>query len=224
MVARALVLVTLVYFAIFYFKAHVALHYFIPAMLLPLAVFWRLELKSVVPKAARAAVASAAIIALLISLPQNRSPHVRAKLVGSAAFDNRPGYESFEPSFFRGLDLYGELFPAPWDPRVPGELYGGSPLPWNYYAQRRLSTEQPNYFLSDRTGPAPTAARLVATEESAALFVRSDSVWRVHSAPPRTSSIGAIYSIPSDVLIGTGRTTSFRVFDTHAALRKLLGG
>jgi hypothetical protein len=175
MVARALVLVTLVYFAIFYFKAHVALHYFIPAMLLPLAVFWRLELKSVVPKAARAAVASAAIIALLISLPQNRSPHVRAKLVGSAAFDNRPGYESFEPSFFRGLDLYGELFPAPWDPRVPGELYGGSPLPWNYYAQRRLSTEQPNYFLSDRTGPAPTAARLVATEEA----------WSVGARPNR---------------------------------------
>jgi hypothetical protein len=223
-VARALVLVTLVYFAIFYFKADTALHYFIPAMLLPLAVFWRLELKSVVPKAANVAVASAAVIALLLSLPQDRSPHLRARLIGSASVDDRQGYEAFEPAFFRGLDLYGELFPPPWDPRVPSEMYGGSPLAWNYYSQRRLSTEKPNYFLTDGSGPVPAAARLVATEESAALFVRSDSVWRVHSAPPRTSSIGAIYSIPSDVLIGTGRTTSFRVFDTHAALRKLLGG
>lgn len=223
LVARALVLVTLVYFAIFYFKAHIALHHFIPAMLLPLAVFWRLELKSGLPRAAKASVAAGAIIALLLSLPRSGSPHVRARLVGSAALDSRLGYESFEPSFFRGLDLYGELFPAPWDPRVPAEIYGGSPLSWNYYAQRRPAVEEPNYFLSTGSGPVPAAARIVATVGSTNLFIRSDSVWRVHSVPPG-SSISPIYSIPGDVLFGTARTGSFRVFDTHAVLRKLMGG
>jgi hypothetical protein len=133
------------------------------------------------------------------------------------------GYESFEPSFFRGLDLYGELFPAPWDPRVPAEIYGGSPLSWNYYAQRRSSAKEPNYFLSDVGGPLSAAGRIVATDGSTTLLIRSDSVWRVHSEPPR-STISPIYSIPSEVLFGTARTGSFRVFDTHAVLRRLLGG
>ena len=225
-VARALTVVTAVYFAVFYFKAHIALHHFVPAMLLPLVVFWRLEARGSPSTIRGAAIAAAALVALLVSMPADRSPHTRARLIGAAAADTRAGYEELEPSFFRDLGVYHALFPPTWDPRVPGEEYGGSPLTWNYYARRGgASAEGANYLLIPRREPAPAGMRLVATEGAAAIYLRSDSVWRAHATPPPTSSLSAIYSLPNDVLFGTGGPTrSFRVFDTHAFLRKLLGG
>ena len=111
-VARALTVVTAVYFAVFYLKANIALHHFVPAMLLPLVVFWRLEARGS-PSAIRgAAIAAAALVGLLVSMPADRSPHTRARLIGAVAADTRAGYEGLEPSFFRDLGVYHALFPG----------------------------------------------------------------------------------------------------------------
>ncbi|UCG76122.1 MAG: hypothetical protein JSV95_02090, partial [Gemmatimonadota bacterium] len=163
-VARSLTVVTVICFAFFYLKAHTSLHYFIPAMLMPLAVFWRIVPTRGPGIGWSGAIGLAAAVALALSIPSSPAPQTHARLVGSAVADQRPGYRTFEPSFFRDLTIYNQLFPLPWDPRVPGESYGGSPLPWNYYAQRAPPPRSAaNYFLMPRDGSAPPAARLVGT-------------------------------------------------------------
>jgi hypothetical protein len=203
-VARALTAVTLVYFTFFYVQAHVGLHYFVPIMLLPLVVFWRNGLvadphhRPVV----LAASGIAAVLALGLALPRNASPHTSARPVGAAIEDRIGGYETLEPAVFRGSSLLRHLFPYDWDPRVPLESYGGSPLVWNYYAHRKPARPgEGSYVLQPAGAPAPDGARLVAREEGAALYVRSDSVWAAHRAlRPPTPAGSALFALPRSTL------------------------
>jgi hypothetical protein len=203
-IARCLTLVTVAYFATFYVQAHISLHHFVPAMLLPLVVFWRSGRVSD-PKyrlGFRLATAAAAIAALVLSLPRAMSVDTSGRVVG-AMLDNRfPGYELSKPAVFREAELLRELFPFDWDPRVPAESYGGTPLVWNYYAQRHNGpTRSVNYVLQPSSWPAPSNMQVVAREGEAAVYVANRELWDRHRAlRPPTPAGAPVYSISRAVL------------------------
>ena len=124
-VARALTLVTVAYFLFFFFQAYTVLHHYIPAMVLPLVVFWRIE--PALPErwrpAVLAATAVAGLLALVVSLPAHPQLDTSARRVGAAIADCIGGYETASPGAYRRSTLFAQLFPYDWDPRVPdGEL------------------------------------------------------------------------------------------------------
>jgi hypothetical protein len=198
--ARTLTLVTLGYFCFFYFQAYIALHHFVPAMLLPLVVFWRSD-KLTDPRhkpLLLAGVAIAGIASLVLSLPENAAPDTSARRIGSMVDDRVGGYEAFDHSAFRRAEVLLHLFPHGWERLVPEQRYGGSPLAWNYYAHRvPVEVKNVNYVLQHPGVGAPPGMRFVARQDDVALYIRSDSIWKdqVTMQPP-TPAGSRLYTIP----------------------------
>ncbi len=203
-VARALTVVTVVCFGFFYVQAHIVLHYFVPVMLLPLAVFWRNSglLNTRFRPWLLACAGAAAAVALVLSLPQDARPHTTARLIGAAAEDRVGEYNRVAPATFRRAELFNRLFPYDWSPDVPLKSYGGSPLVWNYYAHQPKTITQPiNYVLQPAEQPAPLGLRLVARDEDTALYLKNDSLWATHLAiRPPTPAGSPIYTIPRGII------------------------
>ena len=203
-VARALTIVTVAYFFLFYVQAHIVLHYFVPVMLIPLIVFWQNDLMAQSNRRLfkLACAGLAGILALLISLPTNFTPDTSARIVGSAIEDRIGGYEVLDPAAFKSSEILQQLFPVDWDPRVPFESYGGSPVAWNYYAHRTDGvTRNVNYVLQATTDPSPVGMRIVAVEGNVALYVRSKSVWASHrDLRPPTPAGSRVYGIQRGII------------------------
>lgn len=202
--ARSLTLVTVAYFLFFYVQAHVVLHHFVPAMILPLVVLWRNRRldrrrarRLVVPLAA-----VGAIVSLFLSLPERAAPHTAGRRVGGAVVDRIGGYEELDPAAFRRARLLDRLFAYPWNPRVPREAYGGSPLVWYHYAHRpRLPGSSVNYVLDARDAPPPAGATRVGGREHAALYVLDEQTWRDHRALQLPSPAGSpLYAIDRGIV------------------------
>jgi hypothetical protein len=203
-VARTLTVVTVVYFCFFYIQAHIALHYFVPAMLLPMVVFWRFEEleHSRRKRLANACFAVTSILAFTISLPMNATPHTSARFVGVSVQDRIGGYDNLEPAAFLRSSMLRHIFPYAWDPKVPFESYGGSPLQWYYYAHRTGEAEcYVNYVLQASDNPPPIGMRLLAEEYGVKLYVGNDSLWASHRAlRPPTPTGSKVYQIPRGIL------------------------
>jgi len=203
-VARALTIVTIGYFCFFYYQAHIVLHYFVPVMLLPLVIFWQNELVANPRHRSFLLVSTGltGIIALLISLPSNFTPDTSARLIGSTIEDRIGGYEVLDPAAFRRSEMLNYLFPIEWEPSVPFESYGGSPIAWNYYANRVDGTKKNiNYVIQQAVEPIPTGMQIVAKKGDAVLYVRSESTWVLHrSLRPATPAGSRIYSIPRGII------------------------
>lgn len=203
-VGRSLALVALGYFGLFFVQGHIALHHFVPAMILPFVVFWRsaAEVTGRHRQALLGAVAAGAFTALVLSLPRDARPETISRRVGFAVEDRTSGYERSDPLSFRRGELFAKLFPHGWEPDVPERSFGGSPLVWLYYAHHAPSTTRlSNYVLQSLGDPAPPGTRLIAAEGDAALYVRSDSLWRRHLAlRPGTPAGSAVYQVPRGTL------------------------
>jgi len=203
-IARALTFVTLAYFVLFYFQAYIALHHFVPVMLLPLCVFWR-----VVPTGASrwrspwvGATVAGGLLALAVSLPRDVTPDLSGRQVGAAIEDRTPGYDEMEPEALRRADILLHCFPYDFDLRVPGESYGGSPHVWLYYAHRdHDAPREINYVLQSPSEPAPANMRRVASERDVVLYLQSDAVWERHVAlRPATPAGSRLFVIPREIL------------------------
>jgi hypothetical protein len=221
--SRTVAAVTVAYFGITYIQAYASLHYYIPAMLLPLVVYWRTEW--VAPEQRRilyAATASAALVALWISWPVSAAPYLAARQVGAAVEDRVGGYEISSAEQFRASALLNKLLPPDWDPSVPRNAHGGSALTWNFYAHVR-DDAPPNYILARAAEPAPADASQVATDGEFSLFVRDTAVWAHHRGIRPHSPAGArVYQIPRAVLFKSG-SDDLRIFNVKRILRKLFG-
>jgi hypothetical protein len=204
-VSRCLTLVTVAYFAFFFIQARAAFHHFVPAMLLPLVVFWRFDILAH-PRWRRALLAGAAVagaVSLWLSLPTHGSPNIAARIVGSSIDDRVGGYPTLDPATFRRSTLLHQLFPYDLESTVPAESYGGSPLAWSYYAHQATGPRAAaNYVLQSTALPA-AGMRAVASDGDVTLYVRSDAVWAAHRAlrPPAPAG-AAIYAIPRELLFG----------------------
>lgn len=202
-VARPLALATLGYFALFFIQGHLALHHFVPVMILPLVVFWRAADGA---KSRRhlmlGAVAAAALISLFLSLPRDAGPEAVSRQVGFSVDDRTAGYDRSDPRTFRRGDLLATVFPRGWEASVPEKSFGGSPLVWLYYAHHAPSGRVPNYVLQPLVAPPPPDMRFLTADKDAALYLRSDSVWRSHLAlRPPTPAGSATYEVSRSTML-----------------------
>ncbi len=206
-VARALTLVTVGYFLFFFIQAYTVLHHYVPAMVLPLVVFWRIDpgrLGRWRP-AALPATALAGLVALALSLPAHPQPDTSARQVGATIAECIGGYDRANPAVYRASTLLATLFPYDWDPAVPDTSYGGSPLTWDRYAHHDPAMcaangrfpQQINYVIQPASAPAPFGMRPVAADAAAVLYVRDVATWAAHQAlRPPTPAGSPVYAIP----------------------------
>jgi hypothetical protein len=196
--SHALALVALGYFAFFYVQAYVSLHHFVPAMLLPLASFWRSGPAAAESsrKALLAATAAGLALATWWSWPASAAPVVHARRVGASLFARVEGYERSAPESLAAASALRHLFPSGLSRDVPDASYGGSPYIWNRYAARNEPTGAINYVLQREGEPAPVDAEKVGVENGFALYVRDRELWRAHAAAALPHPPGAaLYEI-----------------------------
>jgi hypothetical protein len=203
-IARVFTVLTMIYFGFFYFQAHISLHHFSPVMLLPLLVFWRNDfiLHSQRRKVLLLATAITGIVALVISLPKSFAPDTNARMIGTFVDNRIQGYKSLNPEVFKGSDILHNIFPYGWDPRVPKESYGGSPLVLNYYSFHFTGLlEDTNYVIQKIHETPPPGTKLMSMEGNFALFVRSESIMASHKAIRPSAPVGSpIFSIARGIL------------------------
>lgn len=184
-VARALTVVTGLYFLFFFVQAHIALHHFVPAMLLPMVVAARVVRRGSAPVAPWIVLA---VVAVLLALPRRFTVHGTGREVGAAVLERIGGYATSQPAPFRASELLDRVLAYDWDPLVPLGTYGGSPLVWLHYASHDgAPAPHTNYILQRSGDPVPLGFRMVAVDGAGAtLLLRSDEVLASHRAlrPP----------------------------------------
>ena len=222
-VGRALLLVASAHFLTFFVQSVVMIHHFVPAMLLPIVAWWRVDVDVGKGVAAWRTVvtALAGVSALWLSLPPTTAIVTAARLVGSSVEDRGGGYDQLDPAAFRRLDLLNSVLPKDAYQEVPDQRYGGSPLAWGYYADRMAAHEEtPNYILVRPSDPSPTGRPPEATNTAGTLYVDSDAVWRAHlSLRPPAPAGSAIYRNPRGMLFGWPIEDGPWVLDLPAWLR-----
>jgi hypothetical protein len=223
-VGRMLVLVTAGYFLFFFVLAHVSLHHFVPAMVLPVAIAARYLGSAEGHRPVQWAWLAGATAGLVLSLPASFALEDRRREVAAAISQTVGDYARSDPAVLRASSLLHALFPYDWEASVPDSSYGGSPLAWNRYARHGLTTDSTNYLLAPAGAPAPAGMRLLASDSGAALYVRSDSVWKAHRAlRPPTPAGSPVYAIHRAVLFHRPGQPSEGpyIIDTAALLAKL---
>ncbi|MGQ0650067.1 MAG: hypothetical protein ACT4P7_21160, partial [Gemmatimonadaceae bacterium] len=221
-VSKALTLVTLAYFLFFFVQAHVSLHHFVPAMILPMAVALR---QAMVPAGRRVAAAAwlpLGAAAVLLAWPWGRlAMHREGREIGQTVRVSIPGYAASSPDVMHASTLLDRLFPYDWDPTVPA-VYGGSPLVWNHYARHEATpSPEANYLLQRASAPAPAGWRLAGTDSAgAALYVRSDSLLTADRRRQPASPPGSpLLAVPRGILFhGIPLDRGPRIFDVVATL------
>lgn len=229
--SRALALVALGYFLFFYVQAYVSLHHFVPAMLLPLAAFWRSGFAAEPTSAPRTrlAVAAGLALSLWLSWPAVWTPLVHARRVGERLHAQVEGYEHSAPASLAAASALRHLFPPGLAPQVPVESYGGSPYIWNRYAQRAGDERAPtaNYWLAPEQLAPPPGAERVANENGFALYVRSRDEWSADAHKPLPHPPGAaLYAIDRGRLFlgAKPRAEGPAIYDLRALRRRWARG
>lgn len=222
--ARSLVLITLAYFLFFFVQAHVSLHHFVPAMLLPVPVALRALTGE--PRTLRQwsfAWSAAATLAVVLSLPRQFVVHTTGRDVGRAISLDVGDYATSSPDLFRHTTLLDALFPYDWDPRVPFASYGGSPLAWNRYASHGPMPSSANYRVQPASSPVPDGMVRVAADSGAVLYVRDIARWHADVARrPPTPAGSATYYVPRGILFrGLPDPDGPAIIDVVATLERL---
>ena len=199
---RALAIVAVAYFLIFYVQAFVTLHYFVPAMLLVLVIYWRTLASFGMEQRKWAGLATVlcGVAALYISLPENARPVWEARVVGSAIDIRFGGYHEMDPAVYRRLRIFRHLIPYGDESCIPEERYCGSPIVWNYYAYRHQRVPRKvNYVLQPDSLDPPSGMELLVQAGDAALYVADRTVLAKHRGlRPPTPAGSSIYAIPRD--------------------------
>lgn len=228
---RALIVVVVLVFGVYYAIAFVSLHYFVPAMLLPLAIFWRHartrepESHAAPPRAAYPLAFALALASVALALPRTSAIYTAAREVGeSIEVRGLADYEDMQPGAFRAADLLAGLFTLGWLPQVPAEAYAGSPLAWNHYARRAPpGVPKVHLLLGREAGPGPGVA--LSRNDTASLHVLDPGAWEAQRVRrPRDCRGLGLYDIPRDVLFGRPQAAErFRILDVPALLGRASG-
>ena len=231
--ARFLTVVSLAYFAFFYFPAFTALHHFLPVMLLPLAVFWRLWLQDgfrqeVLRRVPRplAVVLLTCSLALWMSLPRraqiNRTIRRIAETIELrvADIDAAGNWLAHSPALL-------ELFPTFRRVDDPARELVAPPTLLIFYARHVNRVDRPvNYIVQPADGAAVAGFTRVADDGVISIYVRDVEQWRRdREAAPPTDYRSRLYDVPDSTLfafVGI-REGSYDV-DLRALARRLISG
>ena len=202
-VTKAVTLTAIGYFAFFYIQAFVSLHYFVPAMILPLVVYWRMDWPERRRWLILSATAAAGLLALYLSIPENTKPMTEARVIGEAIEDRFGGYDTMDQSVFRRHEVLLHLIPSGWEPGVPEERFGGLPNAWTHYVFRKGSGKTTtNYVLQPASDDAPEGAELLHVQDGVALYVFDKSVMARHRRLKPPLPVGSfLYRIRRDLLL-----------------------
>jgi len=202
--ARQLTLFCVLYFLFFYVQAFVSLHHFVPVMVLPVVVHWRVALAGDARWPAGAAVFAAAV-SLVLSLPRSFPADRPTRELGRA-IDVRVGNLNGDWPAYRdalqariGVRL---LFRPEWEVADPARERVGDALGMLYYASgTRTAADTVNYVIQLDGAAAPEGFTAVGIQRGLAMFVRDTARWRHdRETPPNTDFRSALYRIPRSTL------------------------
>jgi hypothetical protein len=200
-IAKPFALVTAASFLFAYVQAYSPLHYYVPAMLLPLVVYWRLPVTGHRSRREIALAIAAAIVAFALALPPDLTPFTEARRAGESMEIRVGDYSSSDPAAFRASTLIHELIPYDWEPEVPEAAFGGSPLAFHYYARHRPGDTPPNYVIQPASLPPPPGMHRAASDGEFTAWVRSDALWSVHRGiRPPTPAGSPFVRVPRGLL------------------------
>jgi hypothetical protein len=200
---RVLSVLTVMYFAVFYVPAFVALHHFVPVMIFPLVVFWRLYLFHVdhLRRIVLPAAAVAAGVSLWLSLPRHFEINRIHREIGQAT-DYRVAEYSIDYRKINHADLMLKLVSPDWDVKDPFQELVASPYTIIFYALKpKDSHSNINYIVQLLREPPPSGFTKIADDGVAGLYVRDLQQWqkdRFRSL--RTDYQSKLYYIPRTTL------------------------
>ena len=149
--ARALTLIVLMYFGLFYFQAYrILLHHFIPAILIPVIVMWRFEVlhKLTNGRLVASVVSASLIAALAMSLPSSFKIHTHAKAFAKSMHmvDEAPSFDDEIRRLGESHDQIAEMVSPFTCNSTPDSQFYIAPGPMYYYAQRGAYPAPPVNF------------------------------------------------------------------------------
>jgi hypothetical protein len=195
--ARQITVSMLAYFAFFYVQAFIALHHFMPAMVLPMVVFWRMALAGAWRWRAHAALLAASV-SLVVSLPRSAALGRSTRTIGQTiAARYGPDGDAWRPRRW-ALPGVSSLFLLDWDVSRPDVERVGEPAALLYYSTREPANDAAvNYVIQPIGTIAPPGFTAVARDERVVAFVQDTARWRRERfSPPRTDYRARIYDIP----------------------------
>jgi hypothetical protein len=212
----ALALLLAASFGLYYVMAYYSLHYFVPAMIVCLLLFWRTELAGGPPRPAWFPPVAAAMVAaaLYVSLPVEAGIYTATRDIGRRLDVSAiTGYETAQNTAWAHLDDLSALFPKDMDPAVPDAAYGGSPLAFHIYAQQARTLDAPRDYAF---GPDASGVWRPTILNDAAYA-------RDRVLQPGGSRGSRLYDIPRDLLFGRGTAhAGVPVLDFTPLARRLL--
>jgi len=202
--ARQLTLAIAAYFLFFYVQAFAALHHFVPAMVLPIVVFWRSQARETNRWAAPVA-AALALLCTWLAVPArrvvDRTPRGIGREVARNAGDGLAGPAGASESMLRTSALR-DLFPKISDHVDPARELVLTHLALLYYAERfGAAPDSALYVVRPLRAPAPAGMVRVAEDSVSAVFVRDTLRWqwdRTH--PPATDYRSRVFAVPATAL------------------------
>lgn len=228
--ARMLTLITMVFFLFFYFQGYrVLLHHFIPAMVPPLIVMWRMKFLELpnLRIASRGAIALALVAAFWLAFPVKPGLHQFSREIGANVElrgDRYVGYQTRALGTFH--DLFGRLFPIQYTEEGAAKNYFGGPMVWLHYAvQPKVEGQVITYVVQPLDDPAPTGGRLHDEEDGYGLYVMDEDRFQAHLTTTFSTKFGApIYQLSRDMIFGRGAQSGERlVIDLVDIARSILG-
>lgn len=197
--ARCITLVSAGYFLVFYIPAFTSLHHFVPVMVLPLIVLWRLILDRTDSAWPALASAGSAVLFIWLSLPQHHDINRTFRDIGSRTDylvgDYRGDFAAYREAIL-GAGNLNAFFRPEWKVTDPArELVGG--YQQLYYARHEDPPAADTTYLVLPAGATPPAGfEQVADTATGSAWVRSTAAWeadRYH--PPATGFRSPLYAI-----------------------------
>lgn len=204
--SRQLSVVLVLYFLSFFFPAFVALHHFVPVMVLPVVVLLRLA-PDAAPRGFTRVAFGSAVVGLALSLPWHYHVDRSSRELGSRfAFEvGQYGYETSPAEHRAALDSRGavfQLFPATWDVPDASVRRVGAALPFLHYSWRSGSALQhADYAIVPESEQAPGGFLEVGRARGAVAYARDPDQWEADlAAPPPVEFGNPIFVLPPETL------------------------
>jgi hypothetical protein len=208
-VARSAAVATLLSFAVVGIPAFVGLHHFVPMMLLPIAVFWRLLLHNGSGRGrVLGAYALVSLISFGLALPPRFDINRDFRELGRRTLDRTGRFGGEDYTRHRAALMVaqagaGTLFTPDWDvPDASVDLVGGAQFV--YYARQSEPGERTDdtlVLIQSSTEPAPSGAVRVAEAANSTVFVLDSLAWdAVRTAPREVEFLSPLYRVPRATL------------------------
>lgn len=219
-VAAAIAALTACYFLAFYVQGATQLHYYVPAMVLPIAVHVR-GLTTRPSRRWTIATALAGVVALVVSWPPYIDPVTTLRAISGSVVLRLPGYDTMTKEYFTSTQLLSALFTSPTSELAQID---GTALALQRHARRQRSVDEGVRYVVQRTSdPAPPGFTERAARDSLVLYARDDGrVPFVAALKVPPAAAAPIYRIPWAMRLSGRLKGAPGVWDIRHRLARLL--